>query len=231
MPWSSLLCSTSPSSSRPSHPLESRATKHSSPICLNGWRDVSNPSSTQSPTLTERRPNVRRRHIRLSRGRGAWCLRLLRAGLPVHRRCALRHHDQVLPSPLCSIRTTSINKGRRYLDIPALLAWLTARQTNPEGGFSGRTNKLVDGCYSHWVGGCWALLEAALLGPRKTASLPKERLWDREALARYILCCCQGPKGGLRDKPGKCVVFFRRLVKDGTDVGALQTSGCVSHVL
>lgn len=91
----------------------------------------------------------------------------------------------------------------KYLDIPALLAWLTARQTSPEGGFTGRTNKLVDGCYSHWVGGCWALLEAALLGSRKTASLPKERLWDREALARYILCCCQGPDGGLRDKPGK----------------------------
>jgi hypothetical protein len=27
------------------------------------------------------------------------------------------------------------------------------------GGFRGRTNKLVDGCYSWWVGGCFALLE------------------------------------------------------------------------
>lgn len=26
------------------------------------------------------------------------------------------------------------------------------------GGFRGRTNKLVDGCYSWWVGGCFALL-------------------------------------------------------------------------
>lgn len=28
------------------------------------------------------------------------------------------------------------------------------------GGFKGRTNKLVDGCYSWWVGGCFGLLDA-----------------------------------------------------------------------
>lgn len=33
------------------------------------------------------------------------------------------------------------------------------------GGFRGRTNKLVDGCYSWWVGGVFALVEA--LGARK----------------------------------------------------------------
>lgn len=27
------------------------------------------------------------------------------------------------------------------------------------GGFKGRTNKLVDGCYSWWVGGAFALLD------------------------------------------------------------------------
>ena len=30
------------------------------------------------------------------------------------------------------------------------------------GGFRGRTNKLVDGCYSWWVGGCVVLVEALL---------------------------------------------------------------------
>lgn len=30
------------------------------------------------------------------------------------------------------------------------------------GGFRGRTNKLVDGCYSWWVGGCIALVEGLL---------------------------------------------------------------------
>ena len=30
------------------------------------------------------------------------------------------------------------------------------------GGFQGRTNKLVDGCYSFWQGGAFPQLEAAL---------------------------------------------------------------------
>jgi protein farnesyltransferase subunit beta len=54
----------------------------------------------------------------------------------------------------------------------------------------------VDGCYSHWVGGCWSLLSAAL-------GLITTDLWSREGLARYILSCCQSPRGGLRDKPSK----------------------------
>ncbi|KAL2150785.1 hypothetical protein VTH82DRAFT_7348 [Thermothelomyces myriococcoides] len=112
------------------------------------------------------------------------------------------------------------------LDIPRLIAWLSARQYAPEGGFSGRTNKLVDGCYSHWVGGCFPLIEACLNnsssssnepmaagGPATTAAtinrhrLPPadESLFNREGLIRYILCCCQDrtKRGGLRDKPGK----------------------------
>ena len=47
-------------------------------------------------------------------------------------------------------------------------------QQTPEGGFSGRTNKLVDACYSWWVGGCWSLIEAAL---GRTASA--QPLWNR----------------------------------------------------
>lgn len=31
-----------------------------------------------------------------------------------------------------------------------------------EGGFQGRTNKLVDGCYSFWQGGVFPLLHLAL---------------------------------------------------------------------
>lgn len=85
-----------------------------------------------------------------------------------------------------------------YLDVPRLLSWLSSRQQAPEGSFTGRTCKLVDACYSHWVGGCWALLEAAIAGPGKHA---EQSLWDREGLVRYTLCCSQQKKGGLRDKP------------------------------
>jgi len=82
----------------------------------------------------------------------------------------------------------------RYVNLPLLLHWLASRQCAPEGGYNGRTNKLVDGCYSHWVGGCWSIVEAAAT----------TGLWRRTALARYILACCQEKKGGgLKDKPGK----------------------------
>ena len=47
-----------------------------------------------------------------------------------------------------------------------LLRWLVQMQgTEIElGGFRGRTNKLVDGCYSWWCGGAFALLEALGIG-------------------------------------------------------------------
>ncbi|KAI5269654.1 terpenoid cyclases/Protein prenyltransferase [Aureobasidium subglaciale] len=95
---------------------------------------------------------------------------------------------------LCLLDSPSISIPK-YLDVKRLTHWLTSRQCAPEAGFSGRTNKLVDACYSHWVGGCFSLLESAL-------GLPKDTyLWDREALVRYTLSCSQAKKGGLRDKP------------------------------
>ncbi|KAJ6442141.1 Terpenoid cylases/protein prenyltransferase alpha-alpha toroid [Purpureocillium lavendulum] len=102
----------------------------------------------------------------------------------------------------------------KYFDVPRLVSWLSARQYAPEGGFSGRTNKLVDGCYSHWVGGCWPLIEAALNGPEGPAAQAAadytplqadDSLFGRNALIRYILCCGQdlSKRGGMRDKPSK----------------------------
>lgn len=115
----------------------------------------------------------------------------------------------------------SLGGSCRYLDVPRLISWLSSRQYAPEGGFSGRTNKLVDGCYSHWVGGCWPLIEAALSGSagaaaaaagqpgRKGKVVPyQQSLYSREGLIRWTMCCCQdlSKRGGLRDKPGRCVI-------------------------
>ncbi len=104
----------------------------------------------------------------------------------------------------------------RTLDLPALVSWLSARQYAPEGGFAGRTNKLVDGCYSHWIGGCWPLIAAAL-EPSNTPQADQDTgselatkgkgkyLYSRGGLIRYILCVCQDTsrRGGMRDKPSK----------------------------
>ncbi|KAF6804204.1 prenyltransferase and squalene oxidase [Colletotrichum musicola] len=105
----------------------------------------------------------------------------------------------------------------KYLDVPRLISWLSSRQYAPEGGFSGRTNKLVDGCYSHWVGGCWPLIDAVLKGASEldddddggdggSRRVPHQgSLYSREGLIRYILCCGQdrSKRGGLRDKPSR----------------------------
>ncbi|XP_047310831.1 protein farnesyltransferase subunit beta [Impatiens glandulifera] len=44
------------------------------------------------------------------------------------------------------------------LDLPKLINWVVFRQ-GIEGGFQGRTNKLVDGCYSFWQGAIFALAQ------------------------------------------------------------------------
>lgn len=50
------------------------------------------------------------------------------------------------------------------IDTKSLYRWATNMQGLPVegGGFKGRTNKLVDGCYSWWVGGLFPLLEDIL---------------------------------------------------------------------
>lgn len=116
-----------------------------------------------------------------------------------------------------ALHADPIPDHQSYLDVPLLISWLSSRQHAPEGGFSGRTNKLVDGCYSHWVGGCWPLIEAALNGPRAAANhgdhpLPDamDSLFSRDGLIRYILSCCQDQsrRGGMRDKPSKYELPF-----------------------
>ena len=60
---------------------------------------------------------------------------------------------------------------RPQINLKALLRWLVQVQgTEAElGGFKGRTNKLVDGCYSWWCGGAVTLLEALGIGGSENA--------------------------------------------------------------
>ncbi|KAF8170751.1 terpenoid cyclases protein prenyltransferase [Mycena galopus ATCC 62051] len=101
----------------------------------------------------------------------------------------------------------------------SLLRWLVQMQGAPVelGGFKGRTNKLVDGCYSWWVGGAFALLESIGINPAAVPATPAAKgptvtdewsdiddsLMNRKALQEYILFAGQHPAGGLRDKPPK----------------------------
>lgn len=78
-----------------------------------------------------------------------------------------------LTSLLSQHTTTSMSMPS--INLKNLLRWLTQMQgTEIElGGFKGRTNKLVDGCYSWWCGGSFALLEALKIGGIQNAD-PEE---------------------------------------------------------
>eukprot|EP01041_Mallomonas_annulata_P004546 gene4546-9019_t len=49
--------------------------------------------------------------------------------------------------------------------------WLINRQCRLEGGFQGRTNKLVDSCYSYWQGAAFVLLDMATHRAEDTADI------------------------------------------------------------
>ncbi|WVF65571.1 hypothetical protein IAT40_000300 [Kwoniella sp. CBS 6097] len=120
------------------------------------------------------------------------------------------------------------------IDADAALRWSVLQQGEAieGGGFRGRTNKLVDGCYSWWVGGgipvCEELVRREREKRKKAAgstgsrieviegeSGDKEEDWEdvsvpplfnRVALQEFTLIAAQqeaGSTGGLRDKPGK----------------------------
>jgi hypothetical protein len=67
-----------------------------------------------------------------------------------------------------------------------------------EGGFQGRTNKLVDSCYSFWQGGIFPLIDMAL-NKQTTANAPSEELEMSETglgrsgkvvICRWVLVVC-----------------------------------------
>jgi protein farnesyltransferase subunit beta len=73
-------------------------------------------------------------------------------------------------------------------------------QCAQEGGFCGRTNKLVDSCYAYWVGALFPLIHNAMvdLGMQFDGD---EFVYDQRALQRYVTVIAQCD-GGFRDKPG-----------------------------
>ncbi|XP_044465118.1 protein farnesyltransferase subunit beta-like [Mangifera indica] len=75
----------------------------------------------------------------------------------------------------CGLATMILINEVNCLDLAALIDWVAFRQ-GVEGGFQGRTNKLVDGCYSFWQGGVFALLQRfhSTIGERLTQSGPGE---------------------------------------------------------
>jgi len=108
----------------------------------------------------------------------------------------------------CGLAALIIMGKENLCDIDVLLSWAANKQMRLEGGFQGRTNKLVDGCYSFWQGGIFPLLHSSL-SKSSSYKLPEsEWLFNGQALQEYLLICCQDVRGGLIDKPGKHRDFY-----------------------
>lgn len=61
----------------------------------------------------------------------------------------------------CGFAGLTILKEQHKVDLGKLLYWSCNRQLQTEGGFNGRTNKVVDACYTFWVGALFPLLNIA----------------------------------------------------------------------
>ena len=105
----------------------------------------------------------------------------------------------------CGIATLVLLKKLNEIDTNSFVRWLVNRQMTKEGGFNGRTNKLVDSCYSFWQGSIFNMI---YMGDNKF-TYDMELLYDQLSLQAYILFACQNlQNGGLIDKPGKFPDLF-----------------------
>jgi protein farnesyltransferase subunit beta len=68
----------------------------------------------------------------------------------------------------CGFAALMLAERPHAVDIQRLSAWAARMQGWMEGGFMGRTCKLVDGCYSLWQGGIFPLLAQALSDKNKS---------------------------------------------------------------
>jgi protein farnesyltransferase subunit beta len=145
-----------------------------------------------------------------SEAHGGYTFCALAALILLQEGCAEDHHSGLWLQRLHSL-----------IDVPNLIGWLTQRQMGYEGGFQGRTNKLVDGCYSFWQGAAMALgsrlatadapsspTSDSLLDLQDFATSSGRILFDTAMLERYILLCAQEIQGGLRDKPSAPRDFY-----------------------
>ena len=73
-------------------------------------------------------------------------------------------------------------KASAEINLKSLLRWMANMQGGELdlGGFRGRTNKLVDGCYSWWVGGCFPLLESLGVSAEPTTNVVQQSAGEEE---------------------------------------------------
>ena len=88
------------------------------------------------------------------------------------------------------------------INLYSTIRWLSSRQMEYSGGLQGRTNKLVDSCYSWWQGSSMKII---------SNYLNIEPFWDKNGITNYILKCSQSVFGGFYDHPPSKVDNFHTL--------------------
>lgn len=86
----------------------------------------------------------------------------------------------------CAYAAIEIAGMRHSIDRTLLTSWLSRMQGKIEGGMRGRTNKLVDGCYSFWQGGLCRIIhendDSTIKGDQTVDKLPEVDLLACENL-------------------------------------------------
>ena len=106
----------------------------------------------------------------------------------------------------CSVAALVLLDHGQSCNVDNLLKWLANRQMRLEGGFQGRTNKMVDSCYSFWNGGIFPLIHMLLINQDKLR--PRGLLYDTDAHQAYVLKCCQCKNGSMTDRLGNGGDFY-----------------------
>eukprot|EP01084_Bolivina_argentea_P254975 428760_1 len=105
--------------------------------------------------------------------------------------------------------------NKNKINLEKLIRWQTFKQMQYSGGFQGRTHKLVDACYSFWVGAVFPIIyRLKQINNEVNHNDNDEKKNDNDndndnslfntlQLQKYILICCQHIQGGISDKPPK----------------------------
>ncbi|KAG0262547.1 hypothetical protein BG011_010049 [Mortierella polycephala] len=127
----------------------------------------------------------------------------------------------------CGLAALELLGRTDVLDANTFVKWAAGRQMSLEGGFHGRTNKLVDGCYAFWVGGIFPLVGKMLESMNQDSDV-LDFVYDREALQEYVLVGCQSKSGGLRDKPSNGLSLSQRQMSFRHDLKHIAPLGLSS---
>lgn len=101
----------------------------------------------------------------------------------------------------CAVASLIMLGQLHLCNCDAVLEWCLSRQMEHEGGFNGRPNKIVDSCYSFWIGATIVMLK------EKLGINVDSELFDAQALQAYILIASQSPMGFF-DKPGSAPDYY-----------------------